>query len=116
MKLSFLILLTYLSLAEPNEASLDKCKCFKGYKAIMEKEGPVCVGLMNNFKVKCNMPEPPRCECSGSVIGIQTDREGKWCLMKNSPKRECENRKEWRDFYEKNPGHFLTKAYKKRKN
>ncbi|KAL3286034.1 hypothetical protein HHI36_000547 [Cryptolaemus montrouzieri] len=83
------------------------CKCWEGYRAQYGKDGAQCFGIRLMHIMPCNVPQPPRCICSGSVNNILKDGTGTWCTTykKGHELRRwpCENTKEWDDFFKKHP-------------
>lgn len=102
--LSFL-LLAILYMAHADE--LSDCKCWEGYVAKKTQEGVRCHGILLLHIMECNVPERPRCECSGNVTGILSDSTGIWCseYVNGTEHRKwaCENKEDWDKFYELYP-------------
>ncbi|KAK4874982.1 hypothetical protein RN001_014342 [Aquatica leii] len=82
-----------------------ECKCWDGYQP--NDNGSECVGVLILHVMQCNIPQAPRCKCSGDVSGILSDKTGIWCTTYKSGKElkrwECENKTEWQKFFEKHP-------------
>ncbi|XP_018563876.1 uncharacterized protein LOC108905487 [Anoplophora glabripennis] len=100
-----LLLLALLYKAHADE--LSDCKCWEGYKATKTNEGVRCQGILLLHAMDCNVPERPKCVCTGNVTGILTDSSGTWCSEyangKEQRKWECENKAEWDKFYQSYP-------------
>lgn len=81
----------------------ETCKCWEGYEPQLFQDGEVaCIGWLLPTLMECNVPEPPRCVCSGEVTGILTDSSGTWCSIYSKGEEikrwACENKEDWRRY------------------
>ncbi|KAJ8933621.1 hypothetical protein NQ318_002819 [Aromia moschata] len=98
----------FLSLSSAaDDPELAKCKCWEGYQPQKWEKRVQCFGILLLNVQDCNVPERPKCVCSGNVTGILSDSSGVWCSEytsgKDHRKWECENKEDWAKFYAENP-------------
>ncbi|KAJ8934218.1 hypothetical protein NQ314_013496 [Rhamnusium bicolor] len=100
-----ILLLTVLTITYADE--LSDCKCWDGYEAKKSQDGVHCSGILVFHAQPCNIPERPKCVCSGNVNGILSDAEGTWCAEysegKGQRKWACENKEDWDKFFKQYP-------------
>ncbi|KAF5284415.1 hypothetical protein FQA39_LY17090 [Lamprigera yunnana] len=86
---------------QPNE----DCRCWFGYESNAERTK--CNGIYLQHIMPCNVTEPPKCVCTEESTSIMKDKLGIWCVLFKAGKLikqwACENKKEWKEFYAKNP-------------
>lgn len=50
----------------------------------------------------CNIPEAPKCLCTGKMTSVLKDKTGLWCIEFDSGKEvkrwRCQNKIEWKIF------------------
>ncbi|KAK9869204.1 hypothetical protein WA026_002954 [Henosepilachna vigintioctopunctata] len=79
MKMLWLVTATLMLTVVFSEGKTIRCKCWDGYKPQIDKDGPHCFGVKLTHIMPCNLPQPPRCVCTGSVNNILKDSTGTWC-------------------------------------
>lgn len=80
----------------------ETCKCWELYKPQTNDGKIECFNPVFSFTQKCNIPQPPHCECTGDFNAIGGDENSFWCaLFKDGEEISqwpCQNEKEWDEY------------------